>query len=63
MRKKIGYLIAAGAAVALLQLAVPSAESAVTKVEEEAVQTCPATKSCPDESAKSSSCPATSAKV
>ena len=63
MRKKISYLIAAGAAVALMQWAVPSADSAVTKVEEEAVKTCPASKSCPDESAKSSSCPATSEKV
>lgn len=66
MRKKIGFLIAAGAAVALLQFAVPSADSAVSEIKEEAAQscpvekTCPATKSCPEDK---SSCPTSGEKV
>jgi len=66
MRKKIGFLIAAGATAALLHFAVPSADSAVSQVKEEAVQSCPAQKSCPATQScpeGKSSCPMAGEKV
>jgi hypothetical protein len=52
MRKKLSYLVAVIAAIGLLQFAIPS-DSAVSEVKEEAVQSCPANKSCPtDKEAK-----------
>jgi hypothetical protein len=55
MSKKLGYLLAGGVLVAVLQWGVPAAYSAV--VEDEAAESCPATatscpatKSCPTES-------------
>jgi len=46
MRKKLSYLVAVVAAIGLLQFAIPS-DSAVSEVQEETVQSCPADKSCP----------------
>ena len=47
MSKKIAYLVAGGALVALLQWAVPAAYSAVV-ADDEAAQVCPAeASSCP----------------
>ena len=46
MSKKISFLVAGGALVVLLQWAVPVAYSAVV-ADEEAVQSCPASGSCP----------------
>jgi hypothetical protein len=47
MRRKVSYLIAVVAAIGLLQFAIPSADSAVSEVQEESVQSCPANKGCP----------------
>jgi len=47
MRRKISYLVAVAAAIGLLQFAIPSADSAVSEVQEETVQSCPTSKSCP----------------
>ena len=63
MRRKVSYLIAVVAAIGLLQFAIPSADSAVSEVQEETVQSCPSakeaeakdcTKVCPEDKA---SCP------
>lgn len=52
MRRKFSYLVAVIAAIGLLQFAIPS-DSAVSEVQEETVQSCPANKSCPmDKEAK-----------
>ena len=55
MRRKLAYLVAVVAAVAALQWAVPSADSAAVQ-ESETARTCPATSSCPAE--KKAACPA-----